>query len=101
MNPIFGVTCAREFVGTTLCGVLNAYGFAVRYMVAGLVCSVRLLPIPVLLLCLTECALLQKQLEVDRLVGSLQIDSRHTRELLDWSPPVSVAEGIRQLVQGS
>ena len=71
-----------------------------RYMAAGLGCSACLLPVPVPLLRLAGLAL-RKQAEVDRLVGSLQIDSRYTRELLNWSPPVSVAEGVRRMVQRS
>ena len=71
-----------------------------RHMAAGLGRRARLLPVPVSLLRLAGRAL-GKQAEIDRLVGSLQIDSRHTRELLDWTPPVSVAEGIRRMVQGS
>lgn len=31
-----------------------------------------------------------------RLCGSLQVDISKTRELLDWTPPVSVDEGLRQ-----
>ena len=70
-----------------------------RHMAAGLGSSVRLLSVPVPLLRLTG-RLLGKQAEIDRLVGSLQIDSRYTRELLDWTPPVNLAEGIRRMVQG-
>jgi nucleoside-diphosphate-sugar epimerase len=61
--------------------------------------SPRLIPVPVPLLRLAGRAL-GKQAEVDRLVGSLQIDSSHTRETLGWNPPVSVAEGIRRMVLG-
>jgi len=71
-----------------------------RYMANALGRSARLLPVSVALLRLVGRAL-GKQAEIDRLVGSLKIDSRYTRELLDWNPPVSVAEGIRRLVQGS
>jgi len=71
-----------------------------RYMANALGRSARLLPMSVALLRLVGRAL-GKQAEIDRLVGSLKIDSRHTRELLDWNPPVSVAEGIRRMVQGS
>jgi len=42
----------------------------------------------------------KKQNEVDRLVGSLQIDNSYTKKTLDWSPPISVEEGIRRMVQG-
>jgi len=71
-----------------------------RHMANALGRSARLLPVPVPLLRLAGRAL-GKRAEIDRLVGSLQIDSRYTRELLDWTPPVSVAEGIRRMVQGS
>ena len=70
-----------------------------RHMAAALGRSARLLPVPAPLLRLAGRAL-GKQAEIDRLVGSLQIDSRRTCELLDWTPPVSVAEGIRRMVQG-
>ena len=43
--------------------------------------------------------ILGKQREIDRLVGSLKIDSNYTRETLNWMPPVSVTEGIRRMVQ--
>lgn len=58
----------------------------------------RLIPVPVLLLRLAG-RMTGKAAEVDRLVGSLQIDSSFTRERLGWTPPVSVSEGIRRMVQ--
>jgi nucleoside-diphosphate-sugar epimerase len=39
--------------------------------------------------------------EVDRLVGSLQVDSSVTRERLGWTPPVSVEEGVGRMVMGA
>lgn len=71
-----------------------------RHMAAGLERSARLLSVPVPLLRLAGRAF-GKQAEIDRLVGSLQIDSSFTRESLGWSPPVSLAEGVRRMVQGS
>jgi nucleoside-diphosphate-sugar epimerase len=41
--------------------------------------------------------LLGRTAEVERLVGSLAIDIQHTRETLDWSPPVSVDEGLARI----
>lgn len=61
--------------------------------------SARLFPVPVSLLRLAG-SILGKRAEIDRLVGSLQIDSSHTRQVLGWTPPVSVQEGIRRMVQG-
>ncbi len=59
--------------------------------------SVRLFPVPVPLLRAAGRALGRLN-EVDRLVGSLQVDSSATRDVLDWSPPVSVEEGVRRMV---
>jgi nucleoside-diphosphate-sugar epimerase len=38
--------------------------------------------------------------EINRLVGSLRIDSSYTKKTLNWTPPISVEEGIRRMVQG-
>jgi nucleoside-diphosphate-sugar epimerase len=38
--------------------------------------------------------------DVDRLLASLQVDIGNTRAMLDWSPPVSVNEGLRRAVAG-
>lgn len=70
------------------------------HMAAGLGVSSRLLPVPLPLLRLAGRALGKKQ-EIDRLVGSLQIDSQQTRELLGWASLVSVREGCRRMMQGS
>ena len=35
-----------------------------------------------------------------RLCGSLQLDIAKTRQLLDWTPPVSVDEGLRRAAEG-
>ena len=71
-----------------------------RHMAAAMGRSARLYPVPVSLLRLAASAL-GKRAEIDRLVGSLQIDSSHTRQVLGWAPPVSVQEGIRRMVLGS
>jgi len=38
--------------------------------------------------------------EINRLVGSLRIDNSYTKKILNWSPPLSIEEGIRRMVQG-
>lgn len=58
----------------------------------------RLLPVPVGLLEL-GAALMGRRGIYQRLCGSLQVDIGHTRQLLDWSPPVSVDEGLRRTAQ--
>lgn len=60
--------------------------------------SPRLLPVPVSILRLAG-ALAKRQGEVDRLVGSLQVDIGRTRDLLGWEPPLSVDEGLRHMIQ--
>jgi nucleoside-diphosphate-sugar epimerase len=59
--------------------------------------SPRLIPAPVPLLRLAG-RMTGKAAEVDRLVGSLQIDSLFTRETLGWTPPVSVEAGMQAMV---
>ncbi len=58
----------------------------------------RLLPVPVWLLRL-GAVLLGKQAVAQRLCGSLQLDISKTRQLLDWTPPVSVDEALRKTAQ--
>ena len=41
-----------------------------------------------------------KSEEINRLVGSLRIDNSYTKKILNWTPPISVEEGIRRMVQG-
>lgn len=57
----------------------------------------RVLPMPTVLLKVLG-VLLGKRAAVDRLLGSLQIDSSKARQLLDWIPPVTVDEGISRTV---
>ena len=71
-----------------------------RRMAAAMGRSARLFPVPVSLLRLAGSAL-GKRAEIDRLVGSLQIDSSYTRRVLGWAPSVSVQEGIRRMVQST
>ena len=61
-------------------------------------CSSRLLPIPLVVFKLVGICTGKKHV-VDRLVGSLQIDSSKARNLLKWVPPYSVEQGIAATVQ--
>jgi len=58
-----------------------------------------LFPLPVFLLKILS-SIFGKKREINRLVGSLRIDNSYTKELLNWTPPISVEEGIRRMVQG-
>lgn len=59
----------------------------------------RLLPVPPAIL-IGMAALLGKQAAVRRLCGSLQVDISKTRALLNWTPSISVDEGLSRAVQG-
>lgn len=70
----------------------------VRQIASSMGLSVRLFPIPLSLLKFFGF-LFGKTNEIDRLIGSLQIDNSYTKETLNWTPPISVEEGIRRMVQ--
>lgn len=55
----------------------------------------RLLPVPPFVLQLGASALGKGDV-ARRLLGSLQVDIGHTRATLDWSPPITVDEGLRR-----
>ncbi|MDP3109010.1 MAG: NAD-dependent dehydratase, partial [Hydrogenophaga sp.] len=59
----------------------------------------RLFPVPPALLQL-GANLLGKGDMAQRLLGNLQVDISHTRNTLNWSPPISVDEGLRRAVAG-
>jgi nucleoside-diphosphate-sugar epimerase len=61
---------------------------------------VRLFPFPIFLLKFFG-KISGKKKEINRLVGSLKIDSSYTQKVLNWKPPVSVEEGIKRMVQDS
>ena len=55
----------------------------------------RLIPVPARLLEL-GATLLGKRAMAQRLCGSLQVDISKTREVLGWTPPLSVDEGLKR-----
>ncbi|MGH8435053.1 MAG: UDP-glucose 4-epimerase family protein [Pseudomonas sp.] len=58
----------------------------------------RLLPIPAWML-ESAATLLGKKAVAQRLCGSLQVDIGKTRELLGWTPPISVDEALRKTAE--
>jgi len=58
-----------------------------------------LLPIPAFVL-LWGADLLGKRAVAQRLCGSLQLDINKTRQILGWTPPVTVDEGLRRAAEG-
>lgn len=59
----------------------------------------RLVPLPVAALELST-RLVGQQALAQRLLGSLQVDSRPTRECLGWQPPLSVDQALASAVRG-
>jgi nucleoside-diphosphate-sugar epimerase len=57
----------------------------------------RLIPVPVPLLLAVATALGKRDI-ARRLLGSLQVDISKARRRLNWTPPVSVDEGLRRAV---
>lgn len=68
----------------------------VTQLARGLNRSVRLLPCPASILRALG-ALSGRRAEVDRLIGSLEVDNGHARRVLDWSPPVPLTQGIASM----
>ena len=84
-NQIFLVSDGQDLSTTELLqGLAQAMGR-----------SSRLLPIPGVLLSLAGSVVGKKPV-ADRLLGSLQVDISKTQDLLNWTPPISVDEGLRR-----
>jgi nucleoside-diphosphate-sugar epimerase len=58
----------------------------------------RLVPVPHWMLRLGG-KLIGRQEEIERLIGSLQVDISHTCATLDWKPPISVEDGLRRAAE--
>jgi len=67
----------------------------VSHMAKALNKPIRLLPIPLFLYRLAG-KILAKQAVIDRLLGSLQVDITHTKTTLDWQPPQTIEDGLKQ-----
>lgn len=61
--------------------------------------SPRLLPCPPSLLSF-GASLVGKRAVADRLLGSLQVDIVHTKEVLDWAPKVRMEDVLKQCIKG-
>jgi nucleoside-diphosphate-sugar epimerase len=57
--------------------------------------SSRLIPVPASLLQF-GATLLGKKAMAQRLLGSLQVDISHTQECLNWTPPLTVKQGLQR-----
>lgn len=70
----------------------------IRRLAGALGRRARLLPIPEGML-MAVAAILGRQADAKRLVGSLQVDITKARQLLGWVPPVSVDDGLRRVAE--
>lgn len=64
-----------------------------RSVGAGLGRPARLFPVPVAVLQVLG-TLTGRRAAVDRLTGSLRLDTTHVKRLLDWKPPFTVQQGL-------
>ena len=62
--------------------------------------SASLFPVPISFLKFASW-IIRKESEMNRLIGSLQVDISHTNKTLNWKPAISVAEGIKRMVKVS
>ena len=60
--------------------------------------STRLFSFPISIIKLMSY-LVGKTPEVNRLIGSLRVNSSHTRKILEWNPPFSLDEGLEKTVR--
>ena len=58
----------------------------------------NLFPLPISILKFLG-SILGKREEINRLTRSLRVDNSYTKEILNWTPPVSIKEGVRRMVQ--
>ncbi|MEJ8825637.1 SDR family oxidoreductase [Variovorax humicola] len=70
-----------------------------RRMAKALGKSPHLIPVPPVFLAL-GARLVGRPEIAQRLCGSLQVDISKSRELLNWSPPISVDEGLKRAAKG-
>ncbi|TFZ25192.1 nucleoside-diphosphate sugar epimerase [Stutzerimonas stutzeri] len=89
-NQVFLVSDGQDLSTTELLlGVAEAMGK-----------PARLIPVPAGMLQF-GAKLLGKKAMAQRLLGSLQVDISKTRELLGWTPPYTVEEGLRNCFESS
>ena len=68
----------------------------IRYIAKGLNRNARCFPVPIWALKYLA-GLFGKKAKVEKLTGNLQIDMSPTQQVLDWNPPLTVAESFRKM----
>jgi nucleoside-diphosphate-sugar epimerase len=70
----------------------------IKYIALSFGFRARLFPFPKFLLYFLA-GIFGKQKEINRLIGSLVVDSNYVEKTLGWTPSISVEEGIRRMVR--
>jgi len=68
----------------------------IRYIAKGLNRHARFFPVPIWALKYLA-GLFGKKAKVEKLIGNLQIDMSSTQQVLNWNPPLTVAESFRKM----
>jgi len=71
-----------------------------HYMAIAMKSRLRLFPFPISILKFVS-RIIGRKSEMNRLTDSLQVDSSSIRETLNWTPSVSVEEGIKRMFRNS
>ena len=67
-----------------------------KYMASSMKVTLHLVQLPISLLKFLG-TIVGKKKEIDRLLSSLQVDIGYTKEILNWTPPLSVKEGLKRM----
>ena len=70
----------------------------INYIAKSMGINPKLFPLPNGLLKLLS-KIINKKEEMDRLLGSLQVDITYTSKVLNWTPSVSVSQEIKKMIQ--
>ncbi len=71
----------------------------IKHIASAMGLSTRMFPFPISFLRIISY-FIKRQNEISRLIDHLQVDCDYAKNTLNWSPPVGVKEGIKQMVQG-
>jgi len=101
----FNITCARHPAAANQTFLVSdgadvSTPGLIRAMAHAAGRSARLFPVPTGILVLLS-SLIGKRAAMDRLCGNLQLDISKARELLQWSPPCTLQQGLTPVVAGA
>ena len=95
----------RAYTENHILGPQNVYGISkmeteqvLVYVVAETGLQMVILRLPCIVKAL--CSIMGKSEELEKLTGTLLVNSSKIRNLLGWNPPFTLEEGIRKTVEG-